>query len=137
MPQRKPSPSGRIHRPVVSNTSAWTSSVCSRSLYTGSGVPMRQIQIVPSTSPLASVAHVPAGVSRDDPAVQKAIVYVGRCQNLKSEYNPLPFAAKATDEDKGGFVYTPSEAEGKGGKGGKGGGRNTPQGGLRSYGSMS
>lgn len=81
-------------------------------------------------------ALLTAGVSKDDPAVKKALVYVGRCQNLKSEFNPLAFAEKATEDDKGGFVYTPSEAEAK--KGGKGGGRNaTPSGGLRSYGSMS
>jgi hypothetical protein len=78
-------------------------------------------------------ALLAAGVSRDDPAIKKAVVYVARCQNLKSEFNPLPFAAKATPDDKGGFVYTPSEAEGKG----KGGKNSTPDGGLRSYGSMS
>jgi squalene-hopene/tetraprenyl-beta-curcumene cyclase len=78
-------------------------------------------------------ALLASGVSKDDPAIKKAIVYVGRCQNLKGEFNPLPFAAKATADDKGGFVYTPSEAEGKG----KGGKNVTPDGGLRSYGSMS
>jgi squalene-hopene/tetraprenyl-beta-curcumene cyclase len=80
-------------------------------------------------------ALLAAGVSKDDPAVKKAVVYVGRCQNLKSEFNTLAFAEKATADDKGGFVYTPTEAEGK--KGGKGGGNVTPNGGLRSYGSMS
>ncbi|MBN9521343.1 terpene cyclase/mutase family protein [bacterium] len=78
-------------------------------------------------------ALLAAGVSRDDPAIKKAIVYVGRCQNLKTEHNPLPFATKTAPDDKGGFVYTPTEAEGKG----KGGKNVTPDGGLRSYGSMS
>lgn len=78
-------------------------------------------------------ALLAAGVSKDDPAIKKAVIYVGRCQNLKSEFNPLPFAAKATPEDRGGFVYTPSEADPKG----KGGKNATPDGGLRSYGSMS
>lgn len=76
-------------------------------------------------------ALIAAGVSKDDPAIKKAVVYVGRCQNLKGEHNPLPFAAKAAAEDKGGFVYTPSEADAKKGK------NVTPAGGLRSYGSMS
>lgn len=79
-------------------------------------------------------ALLAAGVSKDDPAVKRALVYVGRCQNLETEHNPLAYAKKATAEDKGGFVYTPSEAEGKGGKGGR---NVTPDGGLRSYGSMS
>lgn len=78
-------------------------------------------------------ALLAAGVSRDDPVVKRALVYVGRCQNLTSEFNPLLYAEKAADEDKGGFVYTPSEAEGKVGKGGR---NVTPEGGLRSYGSM-
>lgn len=79
-------------------------------------------------------ALLASGASKDDPAVKKALVYVGRCQNLAGEFNPLAYAAKATAEDKGGFVYTPSEAEGKGGKGTR---NVTPAGGLRSYGSMS
>lgn len=79
-------------------------------------------------------ALLAAGVPKDDPAVKRALVYVGHCQNLKSEFNPLEYAAKAGKEDAGGFVYTPSEAEGKGGKGGR---NVTADGGLRSYGSMS
>jgi len=44
-----------------------------------------------------------AGVSKDDPAFKKALVFVGRCQNLKSEHNTAPWAAKNND---GSFMYT-------------------------------
>jgi len=44
-----------------------------------------------------------AGVSKDDPAFKKALVFVGRCQNFKSEYNTAPWAAKNND---GSFMYT-------------------------------
>lgn len=60
-----------------------------------------------------------AGVSPDDPAVQKALVFVSRTQNLPAE-NPAPWAR--TGSGDGGFVYTPanggesfaSEASGEG-----------------------
>lgn len=67
-----------------------------------------------------------AGSGPDDPAVQKALVFVSRCQNLETEHNTTPFAAKNPD---GGFYYTP--AAGGSSQAGK-----TPDGGLRSYGSM-
>jgi squalene-hopene/tetraprenyl-beta-curcumene cyclase len=70
-----------------------------------------------------------AGVAKDDPAVQRALVFVGRCQNLKSEFNDQPFAAKATEDDKGGLVYNPIDADTNKRDG-------TPQGGLRSAGAM-
>jgi squalene-hopene/tetraprenyl-beta-curcumene cyclase len=44
-----------------------------------------------------------AGVSKDDPAFQKALVFVSRCQNLESEHNKAPWAAKNND---GSFMYT-------------------------------
>jgi len=44
-----------------------------------------------------------AGVSQDDPAFKKALVFVGRCQNFKSEFNKAPWAEKNND---GSFVYT-------------------------------
>lgn len=44
-----------------------------------------------------------SGIPADDPALKKAIVFVSRCQNLKSEYNDQPFAEKVND---GGFIYT-------------------------------
>ena len=43
------------------------------------------------------------GAKADDPAVQKALVFVSRCQNLESEHNTTPFASKLND---GGFYYT-------------------------------
>jgi hypothetical protein len=52
-------------------------------------------------------ALLSAGVSKDDPAVKRALTFVGRCQNLPGEFNDQPFAKKATADDKGGFVYTP------------------------------
>ncbi len=67
-----------------------------------------------------------AGAGSDDPALQKALVFVSRCQNLESEHNTTQFAAKVND---GGFYYTCvlSKQEDE---------RQTPSGGLRSYGSM-
>lgn len=66
------------------------------------------------------------GAGPDDPAVEKALVFVSRCQNLESQYNTTQFASKIND---GGFYYTcvlgRQEEE-----------RQTPEGGLRSYGSM-
>jgi squalene-hopene/tetraprenyl-beta-curcumene cyclase len=66
------------------------------------------------------------GAASDDPAIQKALVFVSRCQNLESEYNTTQFAAKVND---GGFYYTC--VLGKQDKE-----RETAAGGLRSYGSM-
>jgi squalene-hopene/tetraprenyl-beta-curcumene cyclase len=79
-----------------------------------------------------------SGLPADDPALQKALIFVSRCQNLKSEFNDLPAAGKIND---GGFVYTPTtgaagqpgkSAKGASGKGGAPGG----DGALRSYAGM-
>jgi squalene-hopene/tetraprenyl-beta-curcumene cyclase len=67
-----------------------------------------------------------AGAGPDDEAVQKALVFVSRCQNLESPQNTLPPAAKNPD---GGFYYTAAA-------GGESMAGKTPDGGLRSYGSM-
>ena len=66
------------------------------------------------------------GRGPEDEAVQKALVFVSRCQNLETEHNATPFAAKNPD---GGFYYTPAA-------GGTSQAGKTPDGGLRSYGSM-
>jgi squalene-hopene/tetraprenyl-beta-curcumene cyclase len=66
------------------------------------------------------------GLPADDPNLQKAIVFVSRCQNLKSEFNDQPWAAKVND---GGFIYTAAN-------GGQSMGGATAGGGLRSYASM-
>jgi squalene-hopene/tetraprenyl-beta-curcumene cyclase len=68
-----------------------------------------------------------AGAGPDDPAVKKALVFVSRCQNLETEHNTTPFAAKNPD---GGFYYTPAAG------GTSQAGDALPNGGLRSYGSM-
>jgi len=65
-----------------------------------------------------------AGNDYNSDSVQKALVFVSRCQNLESEHNTTPFAAKIND---GGFYYTPAAG---------GEGKKEEEGGLRSYGSM-
>jgi squalene-hopene/tetraprenyl-beta-curcumene cyclase len=67
-----------------------------------------------------------AGLPPDDPAVQKALVFVSRCQNLETEHNTTPHAGKVED---GGFYYTCAA-------GGETKAELTPEGGLRSYASM-
>ena len=67
-----------------------------------------------------------AGDGPNDPAIQKALVFVSRCQNLESEHNTTGLAAKNPD---GGFYYTPVG-------GGASMAGQTSEGGLRSYGSM-
>jgi len=67
-----------------------------------------------------------AGVKADDPAMKKALHFVSRAQNLETEHNTTKFAAKVND---GGFYYTPAA-------GGHSQAGLTPNGGLRSYGSM-
>jgi squalene-hopene/tetraprenyl-beta-curcumene cyclase len=66
------------------------------------------------------------GLPADDPALQKALVFVSRCQNMKSEFNNEPWAGKVND---GGFIYTPA----KGGQSFAGGDAAN---GFRSYGGM-
>ena len=67
-----------------------------------------------------------AGNGPDDPAVQKALVFVSRCQNLESEFNTTEFPVKNPD---GGFYYTPAA-------GGSSQAGTVDGGGLRSYASM-
>lgn len=66
------------------------------------------------------------GNDAESEAVQRALVFVSRCQNLESADNQTPFAAKVRD---GGFYYTPAA-------GGTSQAGETANGGLRSYGSM-
>jgi squalene-hopene/tetraprenyl-beta-curcumene cyclase len=66
------------------------------------------------------------GNDEDSEAIQRALVFVSRCQNLETEHNTTPFSAKNPD---GGFYYTPAA-------GGSSQAGETPEGGLRSYGSM-
>jgi squalene-hopene/tetraprenyl-beta-curcumene cyclase len=71
---------------------------------------------------------IAAGVPKDDPAIQRALKFISRCQNLPGEQNDQPFAKKATTDDKGGFVYNPLDTDDEKHK--------TPEGGLRSVGGM-
>jgi squalene-hopene/tetraprenyl-beta-curcumene cyclase len=66
------------------------------------------------------------GLPADDPALQKALRFVSRCQNFKSEFNDQPWAGKVND---GGFIYTAAQ-------GGQSIAGEAEGGGLRSYGSM-
>jgi squalene-hopene/tetraprenyl-beta-curcumene cyclase len=47
-----------------------------------------------------------AGVPKDDPAFKRAMVFVSRCQNLKTEHNDQPWAGNIND---GSFIYTAAE----------------------------
>jgi squalene-hopene/tetraprenyl-beta-curcumene cyclase len=67
-----------------------------------------------------------AGTGAEDESLKKALIFVSRCQNLESEHNTTEFSAKNPD---GGFYYTPAA-------GGQSQAGKTPEGGLRSYGSM-
>lgn len=73
-------------------------------------------------------ALLAAGVSKDDPAIKKALAFISRCQNLPGEKNDQPFAKQTTDDDKGGFVYDPHMSDKNKYK--------TAAGGLRSVGGM-
>lgn len=75
-------------------------------------------------------ALVASGAAKDDPALQKALAFVGRSQNLPGESNELAFAKKAGPEDTGGFVYNLLDADDEKSK------KRTPTGGLRSEGAM-
>jgi len=44
-----------------------------------------------------------AGIPPSDPAYQRAMLFVSRCQNLKSEHNDRPWADKIND---GSFIYS-------------------------------
>jgi hypothetical protein len=73
-------------------------------------------------------ALISAGVPKDDPAVQRALKFISRCQNLPGETNDQPFARKASDDDKGGLTYTPLDPDDSP--------HATGSGGLRSLGAM-
>ena len=75
-------------------------------------------------------ALIASGVPKDDPAIKKAVGFISRCQNLKSEFNDQPFAEKVSDDDKGGFVYNPSDQDNAKSP------KRTAGGGLRTEGGM-
>jgi squalene-hopene/tetraprenyl-beta-curcumene cyclase len=70
-----------------------------------------------------------AGEDVDSVALKKALVFISRSQNLPSEQNSMEYASQVTSDDRGGFIYSPvGKGESKAGE--------TPEGGLRSYASM-
>jgi squalene-hopene/tetraprenyl-beta-curcumene cyclase len=93
--------------------------------YGGAGYGSSKRPDLSNTSFLIDALHA-VGRDKDDPAMQKALIFVSRCQNLESKENTSPFAAKVND---GGFYYTVAA-------GGASMAGQTPDGGLRSYGSM-
>ena len=66
------------------------------------------------------------GAKEDDPAIQKALVFVSRCQNFESEHNTMPFVARNVEGLDGGFLYH-NQPETEGARAAEG---------LRSYGGM-
>ena len=93
--------------------------------YGGAGYGRHQRPDLSNTSFLIEALRK-AGVKEDDPAMQKALKFVSRCQNLETEHNNTPFASKVDD---GGFYYTPAA-------GGTSQAGVLKNGGLRSYASM-
>jgi squalene-hopene/tetraprenyl-beta-curcumene cyclase len=93
--------------------------------YGGAGYGSHSRPDLSNTSFLVDALHA-VGRGEDDPALQKALVFISRCQNLESEHNTTEFASKVND---GGFYYTIAA-------GGQSQAGPTPEGGLRSYGSM-
>jgi squalene-hopene/tetraprenyl-beta-curcumene cyclase len=83
-----------------------------------------------SNSHFSVEALIAAGVPKDDPAIKNALIFLSRCQNLPGEANKLEYAKKATEGDRGGFVYNPADATNEKSD------KRTPEGGLRSEGGM-
>ena len=98
---------------------------CSDSAYGGAGYGKHKRPDLSNTAFLVD-ALKGCGASEDDPALQKALVFVSRCQNLETEHNTTEFASKVSD---GGFYYTCAA-------GGRSSAGMTTTGGLRSYASM-
>lgn len=74
-------------------------------------------------------AMIAAGVPKDDPALKNAIRFMSRAQNLPGpEANDQAWAAKTTDDDRGGLTYVPIDTDDNRHK--------TAAGGLRSLGAM-
>lgn len=93
--------------------------------YGGAGYGSQSRPDLSNTSFLVDALHT-LGRGEEDPAVQKALLFISRCQNLESGHNTTQYAAKVND---GGFYYTIAA-------GGSSFAGETLEGGLRSYGSM-
>lgn len=93
--------------------------------YGGAGYGSHSRPDLSNTAYLIDALHT-LGNPENDEAIQKALSFVSRCQNLESPANNSEFAAKIDD---GGFYYTVAD-------GGESKAGTDPNGGLRSYGSM-
>jgi hypothetical protein len=94
--------------------------------YGGAGYGKKNRPDMSNTSFLLDALQA-AGNGPEDEAVQRALIFVSRCQNLETQYNTTPFAAKNPD---GGFYYTVAAG------GESQAGVDPATGGLRSYASM-
>lgn len=103
----------------------WTSIESSDTAYGGAGYGSHQRPDLSNTSFLIETLHA-LGNDADSEALQQALTFVSRCQNLKSEHNQSEFADKIND---GGFYYTIAA-------GGTSQAGVDANGGLRSYASM-
>src|SRR5262249_47575034 len=82
-----------------------------------------------SNTQFAIEALVSSGTTSDDPALQRALIFISSSHNLRSEHNMEPYKEVIDDYDRWGFIYSPAcKAESKVGA--------SPTVGLRSYGSM-
>ena len=93
--------------------------------YGGAGYGKNKRPDLSNTSFLIDALRAAGGGPHDE-AMQKALLFVSRSQNLESKQNTTKFASKNPD---GGFYYTPAA-------GGQSQAGTTAAGGLRSYGSM-
>ncbi len=93
--------------------------------YGGAGYGSHSRPDLSNTSFLVDALHS-LGNGPEDEAIQKALAFVSRCQNLESPANTSAHAAKVND---GGFYYTVAA-------GGESKAAPMDNGGLRSYGSM-
>src|SRR4029077_15739924 len=96
----------------------------------GDDAPRAQAPPGAANTPLPVEALIAAGVPKDDPAIKNALLFLSRCQNLPGEANKQEYAKKATESEKGGFVYNPFDATNDKSD------KRTPEGGLRSEGGM-
>lgn len=82
-----------------------------------------------SNAGFAADALIAAGEDSNSTTMQKHLVFASRTQNLPSKHNMAEYAAKVTQEDRGGFIYSPAN-------GGETKAGESDAGGLRSYASM-
>ena len=93
--------------------------------YGGAGYGKHKRPDLSNTSYLVD-ALAARGHTADSESLQRALVFISRCQNLETEHNTTPFSTRNPD---GGFYYTPAA-------GGTSQAGQTAAGGLRSYASM-